>query len=274
MKRITKKIWSHNSKLIRSREYIRDIRPSTPELIKTYKALVKEISIISFKNPDQNLFFRGQDKDYINKNGKTSIYPTIFREIRLNYSGKLRLKTQMEQLKEAEKLIMEKFQEHKILGHNTLSKFKEVRWAILQHYDVCKTPLVDITSSLRVACSFALQRNDNNFGYVFIFGFPHVNGSISYYVEEELLNLKLLSICPPDALRPHYQEGYLVGTFPTDDLEERSVRFDIANRLIAKFKIPKKRFWDENFTEIPENALYPEDDYVEDICDDIYQEID
>lgn len=273
MKRITKTVWSHNTESFTDKEYPRTVRTSEPKLIKRYQDLVEEIAIISFNNPDQNLYYRGQNKDYKNSSGGTSIYPSIMRRLKRTELGRKRLKRRVDKLMQAEDLILNGFKNNKITGYETLRKFKEVRWAILQHYEVCDTPLVDITSSLRGACSFALQRNKANYGYVFVFGFPHVNGSISYYVEEELLNLKLLSICPPDALRPHYQEGYLVGTFPSDYPEERSVKFDIANRLIAKYKIPKDNFWSKKFPEIPEAALFPVKDFVDDICYELIDEL-
>jgi len=266
-------MWSHNTKSIAEKEYVRTIRSSSPELITNYQDLVEKIAIISFRNPDQNLYFRGQSKDFKNNRNQSSIYPTIYRKLANTEKSKKFLANQVAKLKKAEELILKKFQKIKLTGQTTLKKFKELRWAILQHYEVCKTPLLDVTSSLRVACSFALRENHSNLGYVFVFGFPHVNGSISYYVEEELINMKLLSICPPDALRPHYQEGYLVGTFPSEYPEKKSVRFDIANRLIAKFKIPKNGFWNKDFTEIPENALFPDGDFVEDICWDVLHEL-
>jgi hypothetical protein len=102
-------------------------------------------------------------------------------------------------------------------------------------------------------------------------GFPHVNGSISYYVEEELVNLKLLTICPPTALRPFFQEGYLVGDFPTKLKKSRELNF--SRRLIAKFRIKKLGFWDSNFTSIPTAALLPEGDKIQDLCDGIKAEV-
>jgi hypothetical protein len=107
-----------------------------------------------------------------------------------------------------------------------------------------------------------------------VFGLPHINGSISFYVEEELMILKLLAICPPKALRPHFQDGYLAGTFPVAttsnlDNEETIQEFDFGRRLIAKFKIPKDNFWDKDFTEIPENALFPKNDEMVRICNRI-----
>jgi hypothetical protein len=143
----------------------------------------------------------------------------------------------------------------------------------LQHYEVCKTPLLDVTHSLRVAASFALNGNGSN-GFILVLGFTHITGSISYSVEEEHLNIKLLSICPPSALRPYFQEAYCVGTFPMKN-EPKNMRFDVAQRLIAKYELVNDRndFWDNNFTAIPKDALYPKNDRIERICRKIKEDI-
>ena len=44
------------------------------------------------------------------------------------------------------------------------------------------------------------------------FGLPYITNRISVNSEQDLVNVRLLSICPPDALRPYFQEGYLAGT--------------------------------------------------------------
>ena len=130
----------------------------------------------------------------------------------------------------------------------------------MQHYEVCQTPLLDLTQSLRVAASFALA-SEGKEGYCYVFGFPYPNGSISFSVDLEIINIRLLSICPPGAKRPYFQEGFLVGSFPSNT-EERIPNHDIGVRLIAKFKLKSEHFWDNDFQPIPQNALLPTDDKV------------
>ena len=108
----------------------------------------------------------------------------------------------------------------------------------------------------------------NDSAYIFVFAFPYPNGTISYFTEEELLNIRLLSACPSDALRPHFQEGYLLGPFPSI-VRKKQPYLDFGRRLIAKIEIPKKTFWGKDFHAIPNNALYPSDDEVEKICSEI-----
>ena len=115
--------------------------------------------------------------------------------------------------------------------------------------------MLDLTTSLRVAASFATGSGTHD-GVLFVLGLPHPNGSISYYVEEQLLNVRLLSICPPEAVRPYYQEGYVACTFPTRGPEARGSNHDFARRLIAKFAVPSS-IWSPEFPPIPNSALFP-----------------
>ena len=52
----------------------------------------------------------------------------------------------------------------------------------------------------------------------------------------ELLTLTLRNLMPPEAARPHFQEGYLVGTAPS--LKPSATSDDLALRMMAKFRIP------------------------------------
>jgi hypothetical protein len=267
--KIIRPVWSHES-IREKKKYInRDVRLSDFYEIRSFRSLVRLMAEISFKNPDWSLFFRGQTNEYMTKKQLTSIYPSIYR----SSSGLLirmeNLKLRFERLENAENYLLNELSERNLPGVSRLKQFREMRWAILQHYEVCETPLLDITNNLRVACSFALNKAEKR-AHLYVFGFPHVNGSISYYVEEEMLNIKLLSICPPRAMRPYYQEGYLAGTFPIDE-SMRSVRFDVARRLVAKFVLIKKKFWDSDFPPMPDQALYPQRDPVKLICERIKQ---
>ena len=182
----------------------------------------------------------------------------------------------MEKLAFAEALLLEKFRQNELVGYDRLASFRELCWAVLQHYEVCDTPLLDVTNSLQAAASFAL-RHDPATGILYVLGFPHINDSISFSVNEALLNIKLISICPPDAQRPYFQGGFLVGTFPTN-VSQKHPSLDVACRLIAKFRIGWGKpdtwdFWGENYAPIPEGALFPDDDRVEILCDEIKNEI-
>lgn len=272
MKPLTKKIWSHESNETKIKYYVREIRESEPKPVRTFKALVKQMAEISFNNPELSIFYRGQSREHFISNEKTSSYPSILRNVKNQSKSRLFLSERYEILKKADELLLDEFENEELDGESVITKFPEVSWAILQHYEICDTPLLDVTSSLRVACSFALY-NEGKKGVVYAFGFPHTNGSISYYADEEFVNLRLLSICPPIAMRPHFQEGYLVGTFPTTEISRRSIQYDLSRRLIAKFEINRNKFWSSNFHEIPQKALFPSYDKMERLADKIHQSL-
>lgn len=70
-----------------------------------------------------------------------------------------------------------------------------------------------------------MDDNNEEFGYVYVFGFPYITNRISRNSEHDLINVRLLSICPPTALRPYFQEGYLAGT------DEVTTNFDSKSEL-------------------------------------------
>lgn len=267
MLRIPTKVWSHASSVDEEKKFVSDILESEPKEIGSFRELVKHIAEISYHNPEHVLFFRGQHQDYkknLRNNGQaSSFYPSIYRKPGKTLTG-ADLEERFKQLDKFSEKLLAKFSAEKIEGHEKLSKFRELVWAILQHYEVCDTPLLDVTHSLRVAASFALNENTND-GYLYVFGFPHPNGSITYSVDAELINIRLLSICPPEAHRPYFQEGFLVGSFPSLRLQKHP-NLDIGRRLIAKFKLQNRNFWDVHFHAIPKDALYPKDDKVKEIC--------
>lgn len=266
---ITKKIWSHLSIDQMVKNTNREVRISKPKIVKSFRELVGLIAKISYHNPHFSIFYRGQNKDYARKGGLSRVYPSSFRRQPDNST----LEEITERLKKAEELFLKKSKSFFSHGYDKLVKYRELRWAILQHYEVCPTPLLDITHSLKAASSFALN-NATDEGVLLVFGFPYPYGSISYLVEEELLIVKLLSICPPQAMRPYYQEAYLVGTFPTSvDVEDMDAKLDVGRRLVAKFILKKKSFWDKDFQNIPDEALFPNNDPMRDICDEIKRNI-
>ena len=205
------KLWHHSTNSFDQRSTNSEIRKSQPLLVNSFKELVPIVARIANHNADHSLFFRGQSKDYLLANGESSVYPNIFRKQGRSLEKSL-LNKRYEKLRLCSELLLEKV--HHLEGLDKLKKFPELQWSILQHYHVCPTPLLDVTHSLRVAASFASIDSRKN-GVILVFALPHPQGTITYYTEEEMLNIRLLSASPYEALRPHFQEGYLVGTFPS-----------------------------------------------------------
>lgn len=239
--------------------------------VNTYRELMKHVAQLSYINKDHLLFFRGQANDYINKAGASTFYPSIYRGER---TTKQELETRFEILSGASKRLADSFIKQRIDGAADVKKRRYIQWSILQHYEVCPTPLMDFSQSVRVACSFAFLNNVKKHAYIFVFGLPYLTNRISINSEHDLVNVRLLSICPPDALRPYYQEGYLAGTDDsTIDFVSKD-EFDFNARLIAKFKIPiSKTFWSTGFSPIPEIALYPKGDRIHRLCQELSKEL-
>ncbi len=272
MKQITRKIYCHLSREDQETYFNKDIRASDALEVGTYSDLVKHIAYISYHNPEFALFYRAQRQDYKNSNNYSTIYPSIYRKTNETRTSSNKIKEQFSILKKAEEELLFECREKRLLGVSKLNKFREMRWAILQHYEVCSTPLLDVTHSLRVACSFALHQPRGH-PYLFVLGLPHPYGSISYSVEEELLIIRLLSICPPRAIRPYFQEAFLLGSFPSAEIS-RSGQYDFARRLIAKFRLNRNTFIDDNFYPLPQSALFPLEDSIKMKCDEIKSRLD
>jgi hypothetical protein len=166
------------------------------------------------------------------------------------------------------------FEREGIAGAAEVRRRRYIQWSMLQHYEVCPTPLLDFTQSVRVACSFALLDPNGEDPYVFAFGLPYITNRIAVNSEHDLVNVRLLSICPPDALRPYFQEGYMAGTDDVTTEYGRKDELDFTKHLIAKFRISRDpSFWAGGFDPIPPAALYPEGDRMFDLCAGIRDEV-
>ncbi|MFV1885212.1 MAG: FRG domain-containing protein [Balneola sp.] len=239
--------------------------------VTTFRKLVEQVAKLSYLNKDYLLFFRGQKNDYLNKANSSTFYPTIYRG---DYVSQQELDFRFDKLESASKILSHLFETNKIQGQYELRRKKYIQWSILQHYEVTETPLIDLTQSLRVACSFAQLWNDQTTAFVYVFGLPYYTNRISTNSEHDLVNVRLLSITPPEALRPYFQEGFLVGTEDLTNEYDNKSELDLNNRLFAKFEIPNNdSFWGKDFKKIPETALYPKNDRIESICKEIGQEI-
>lgn len=248
------------------------IAHAEPFRVTTFRKLVELTAQLAYLNSDDLLFFRGQDQDYQSKAGGTTLYPPIYRGDALE---KYELEYRFKLLEKASAMLVKKFRDNAIKEVNDIRLKRYIQWSILQHYEVTSTPLMDVTQSLRVACSFAQLKNTSGDCFVYVFGFPYVMNRISINSEYDLVNIRLLSICPPAALRPYFQEGYLVGTTDvTTEFGTDKTEVDFRRRLIAKFAIPNtKAFWGSGFEGIPKNSLYPLGDRILKLCNELKEEV-
>ena len=230
-----------------------------------YRELRKHIAQLSYANKDCILFYRGQKEDYKNtKSGKSTFYPSLYRGERLD---KHELKYRWEKLNIASEIFIKKLKSKYPSKTYIVKRKRIVQWSILQHYEVTETPLIDVTQSLKVACSFAVLDNDNEYAYIYAFALPYFTNRISVNSEHYLTNVRLLSVAPPQALRPYYQEGFLIGEDEFSETYTNKDELDLNNRLVAKFKFKNNSaFWGESERALTKDDLYPQVDEIEALC--------
>lgn len=256
------------------------LKQTTPETIAKddaievldYKELRKHIAQLSYANKDCILFYRGQKDDYRNqKSGKSTFYPTMYRGDRLD---KDELKYRWEKLNKASEIFIKKLRSKYPSKTYIVKRKRIVQWSVLQHYEVTETPLIDVTQSLKVACSFAVLDNNNEYAYLYAFALPYYTNRISVNSEHYLTNVRLLSVAPPQALRPYYQEGFLIGEDEFSETYTNKDELDLNNRLVAKFKFKNtKEFWGDSEKALTREDLYPKDDEIEAICKEVSNEL-
>jgi hypothetical protein len=178
-------------------------------------------------------------------------------------------------LKIAENILKEELNKRKSKDYRLATRKKLILWSILQHYEVTQTPLIDVTQSLQVACSFALLNNNNSYAYIYVIALPYYANRISVNSEEYLTNIRLLSIAPPKAKRPYRQEGFLIGEDDFDTkLNGNKDELDLSRRVVYKFKILTESFKNtSDWYMLPSETLLPSDDEVAEICNKVKLEI-
>ena len=241
------------------------IRCGTGHQVDKYFELATKVAELQFLNRDHVLLFRGQRADYRSAKGNSLLKPSLFRLEGDQLPSATVLAQRFDRLRRAEAALTTRYSDERFSGSERLKRHRILRWAILQHYGVCATPLLDVTQSLRIAASFASIDNSGSEAYVFVFGVPNVSGAITASSEANLQIVRLSSACPPEAVRPHLQEGYLLGEYPeVVDFEQNAQysyqEMDFGRRLIAKFRFNPKTFWrSKNFPPAANNALYPKE---------------
>jgi len=231
--------------------------------ITSYRSLLQKVAALHYHNPRFKLLFRGQSKDYksIVKDRETShsnLFPSLLRG-NVGEDKKALLDRRFQQLRRAEDMLVKRIHEREIMVHQL------VRWAVLQHYHVCPTPLLDVTHSLQSALSFASSNNSNS-GYLYVLAVPQTTVPISISLESLTQVVDLQQLCPPDALRPHFQSAALIGDYPivtsTEMTHGRAAMIgnNFSCRLLSKFSLSSIKAWGaEGFRPIASSVLFPDD---------------
>lgn len=241
-----------------------DVRISRGIIVSDYLGLAQKVAELQFRNRDHVLMFRGQRSDYRDSNGRTSIRPSIFRSAQRQNTHTL-LEQRFPALEIAERLLVDSYSDESLfLGSDEIKRYQILRWSIIQHYEIHDTPLLDVTHSLRVAASFASLENETDEAYLFVIGIPNLSGAITASAEAGIQTIRLSSVCPPSAMRPYLQEGYLLGEYPEIGTYSQKQLYglpeiDFGRRLVAKFRFNPHSFWTKTgqFQAIGRNALFP-----------------
>ncbi|WP_417673903.1 FRG domain-containing protein [Roseibium sp.] len=244
----------------------RAVRASKGHEVSDFFELAAKIAELQFRNRSHVLFYRGQHRDWIAESqfhiGST-LRPTIFRRP-IHPQNSTWLSPRFERLRQIEPQLVQTFRNNDFLGADEITKYRILRWAIIQHYEICETPLLDVTQSLRIGASFASVGNKTGSAFLFVLGVPNVSGAITASAEAGLQTIRLSSVCPPTAMRPHIQEGFLLGEYPEiGDIDQKQNyslhEVDFGKRLVAKFRFNPTKFWTNRgqFQEVGRRALYP-----------------
>ena len=264
--------------------------------VENYADLAAKIAAIQFRNSNYVLLFRGQNYDHrLDDSSKqnSTIRPTLFRRDKgygVDHWNEL-IRGRYKNLNSAESQLIQKWRNRKFEFLSKLERSAVMRWSILQHYEVCDTPLLDVTHSLRIAASFASLNNPSgkteadvaddsmvDEAFIMVLAVPQISGGVTTCAYEEMQTLRLSSICPPTAIRANLQEGYLIGEYPELQTFDQKMKYelpetDFGKRLLAKFRFTPKTFWAESdvFPQVFKQALYPNDsDELFDICNSIH----
>jgi len=243
--------------------------------VRTFTELTSKVANLGFLNAGWFLLLRGQPSDHHTGRGTVALYPSIYR----NLPGKTsrnkqvaqkqrfdELKAKVDALRKGYPSTPQYAKELRRLDHH-----RELCWAILQHYGIALTPCLDATASVRVAASFALPSPAPVSGHVYVFALPYPTGSITHAVDADITLVRLQAACPPSAKRPHFQEGFLVGSYHVDPNENRANQ-NVSRRLLAKFHLSDPRefwehyngVWEKCAEENPNVVSVKYDDMVED----------
>lgn len=240
-----------------------------PMEVKSFARLVDIVSFLSVMNKNLILLYRGQGEDHrLLPSLLRSRWPVFGHEDVCAELGLDRLHY-WDQLASVESVVLRVLEDHGLPRWRHLRAYRSAKWAVIQHYELWPTPLLDLTASLRVAASFGLGLDDGarTKGMLYVVGVRNVRSDLmplkcdnAHEQASRSLTIRLNAVCPPNARRPHLQEGFLVGHYPFEHQhacdEEAS---DAASILVAKLALTDDdgRFWDPDFPIHTRNSLLP-----------------
>lgn len=213
--------------------------------VRSWDELRSAVSFLTLMNKRDVLYFRGQRAHY------DRCLPVLFREewflgerpFPLHPANRGRYYTLLSELST---LVLKVAKRIGTPRTYILERVPAAAASVLQHYELWPTHFIDLTRSLPIAVAFAEGQGDQDRAYLYTFAMPDLRGSITSDIDQHLTLSRLEAICPPDAVRPHHQDAYLVSRFPEpsgsaqpgdaswDDWQDKT---DLMRRIVAKFSI-------------------------------------
>lgn len=242
-----------------------------PGDVRSFRELIKLTAFLNVMNKRDHLLYRGQGGDW-------PLRPTLLRDewsvpgtgrsVPLRGHRSLYFHELDQVCQRVRPLLVGKLPRHK--PFETFGRHPERRmapWAVIQHYELWPTPVLDFSGSLRIAASFALGGTGppRASGYLYVSAFRHVKSDPMTLdrVGSAAVALRLSAVCPPSAERPHLQDGFLVG-------KPRFAEADLAapqtpGVLVARIHLVDESasgqagdsFWDDDFPRHAEESLLP-----------------
>lgn len=249
--------------------------------VKNYVELADIVSFLAVMNKNRTLLFRGQTEDF------PQLLPTLHRP-RSPLAARWAVDGSMDANREWywNRLSRIEDQVKAVLFDRGLPRWRHIRdskyarWAVIQHYELWPTPMLDFSTSLRVAASFAFGELDDlklmkvqerhtptqKSGFLYITAVDKLQSDLMALLEDDsaertdgLVTVRLNAVCPPRAVRPHLQDGVLICRYPFDGGELlEPVGNDFTSRLIAKIPVlDDGEFWSGDFPRLTRDALLP-----------------
>ena len=268
----TKRLPKHETTEYRKGGRARWIESITFAPVDTFAELAQRAAFLQLMNKRHVLYFRGLSRDFGREIGRPALdLPSIMRRPRNGPLTKPLLQQRLADLR-SQSAAWKELLEWEHPRRRTLEHYPESIEAVQQHYkDLlpahpagaddrrAQSLFLDVTSSLRVAATFATSRepDDSEPAFVSVVALPQSTGSVTFDADEQLQLMRLGALCHPLALRPQLQEGFLVGRFPLPSNERladmvRSVRaqeefLSLRRRTIARLRIRvNPNFWGDH----------------------------
>lgn len=238
-------------------------------VLSSYRQLLVRVASLSWEYRGYQLLFRGQSEDFKIDN-LSGLHPSIFRPDSRMETQRL-IDRRFEILDEACRSLIEEINADSTDTSTAelarlISTDQLLQWAVLQHYGVCPTPLLDLSPSLLVALGFALT-DSARAPHIYAFAFPPQTSALSVHIPQEITTIDLTRFCPPAFFRPHFQVGFLAGEYPAvtsyrvrRDHRQTVDDYNVASRLVAKFKLHHPSGSHRTYPALPQSILLPDDD--------------